>query len=70
MKTIFGGQLDFENNVELDVVLENLNPQLAIRIIELGIEKSLSEGVFDLTESHCLYMCLNHLKNIEIPKKV
>lgn len=65
MNTIFKGQLDFENDDELNVFLENLNPQLVSKIIELGIEKSLSEGVFNLTESYCLYKCINFLKNIK-----
>jgi hypothetical protein len=68
MKTLFNGQFDFDSNAELDLVLDNLNPQMAIKIIEIGIHKGLSEGIFDLTEAHCLYKSIQRLKNVENEK--
>ncbi len=65
MKTIFNGQFDFDNNVELELVLNNLNPQMAIKIIEIGIQKGLFDGIFDLTEAHCLYKSIQYFKNVE-----
>jgi hypothetical protein len=68
MKTIFDGQIDFNDDKGLNTLLEHLNPQLATKIIELGIEKSQSNGIFNLTESHCLYKCINYLKTLEKTK--
>jgi hypothetical protein len=62
MKRIFNDQLDFETNEELDMLMNNLNPQLSTKIIELGIEKAQSQGLFNLTESHCLYKCIEYIK--------
>lgn len=65
MKTIFNGQLDFDDNQKLEFFLENIDLQSTIKIIEMGIEKSLSEGTFNLTESYCLYKCINYLKTLD-----
>jgi hypothetical protein len=62
METIFNGQMDFNSNDELDVVLNNLNPQMSIRIIEVALEKAQENGCFNLVESHCIYQCVNFLK--------
>jgi len=38
---------------------------MAINILELGIEQGLREGIYNLTEVHCLYKTLIFLKNYE-----
>jgi hypothetical protein len=65
MKTIFDDQLEFETNEELEMLINNLNPQFATKIIELGVEKGLSQGLFNLTESYCLYKCIQYIKTLE-----
>ncbi len=65
MKPIFNGDFNFENYDMLDYVLDNLNPKIAINILELGIEQGLREGIYNLTEVHCLYKTLIFLKNYE-----
>jgi hypothetical protein len=65
VKTIFNDQLEFETDEELEILLNNLNTQFATKIIELGIEMGLSQGLFDLTESHCLYKCIQYIKTLE-----
>jgi hypothetical protein len=65
MKTIFNDQLEFETNEELDMLMNNLNIQFATKMIELGVEKGLSQGLFNLTESHCLYKCIQYIKTLE-----
>jgi|LakMenE18May11ns_1017448.scaffolds.fasta_scaffold9747997_3 hypothetical protein len=65
MRPIFDGNFNFENHIELEYVLDNLNPKIAINILELGIEQGLREGIYDLTEVHCLYKSLRFLKNYE-----
>lgn len=65
MKTIFNDQLEFETNEELDMLVDNLNPQFATKIIELAIDKGTSQGLFNITESHCLYKCIQYIKTLE-----
>ena len=65
MKPIFNGDFTFENHDMLDYVLNNLNSKMAINILELGIEQGLRNGVYNITEVHCLYKSLRHLKNNE-----
>jgi hypothetical protein len=65
MKALFDGQLNFENTDELELVLDNLNPQMALQIIEMGLHKGLYSGTYNLAESHSLYKSLQYLKNYE-----
>ena len=65
MKTIFNGQFDFDSDDELELVLDNLNPQMSLKIIEIALNKGLREGIFNLTESHCLYKSMQFLKKTE-----
>lgn len=65
MNTLFNGQLDFDNIDELELVLDNLNSQMSIKILEIGLQHALQYGAYSLTESHCLYKSLQYLKNHE-----
>lgn len=65
MKSIFNEQFDYDSNEELELILDNLNTKVALKIIEIGIEKGLNEGIYDLTEAHCLYKSIQHIKNGE-----
>jgi len=65
MNKLFNGKLDFDNIDELELVLDNLNSQMSLKIIELGLQFALQSGVYNLTESHCLYKSLQYLKNYE-----
>ncbi len=65
MKSIFNGDFNFESHEMLGHVLDNLNPKMAINILELGIEQGLREGIYNLTEVHCLYKTLKFLKDHE-----
>jgi len=65
MKTLFNNQLNFDNNDELELVLDNLNPQMAIQIIEMGLQHANFMGTFSMVETHSLYESLQYLKNYE-----
>lgn len=65
MSTLFNGKLDFDNIDELELIMDNLNSHMSLKIIELGLHHALQSGVYNLTESHCLYKSLQYLKNYE-----
>jgi hypothetical protein len=65
MKALFNNQLNFDNTDEFELVLDNLNLQMSIQIIEIGIQHALNMGVYNLMETHSLYKSLQHLKKYE-----
>ena len=65
MKSLFNNQLNFDNNEELELVLDNLNPQMAIKIIEMGLQHGHYSGAFSMGETHTLYKSIQHLKKYE-----
>jgi len=65
MKGLFDNQLNFDNSDELELVLENLNPQMAIQIIEMGLRHGHYSGVFNMRETHTLYKSIEYLKKYE-----
>lgn len=65
MKSLFNNQLSFDNNDELELVLDNLNPQMAIQIIEVGLQHANYSGAFNMGEVHSLYKSIQYLKNHE-----
>jgi hypothetical protein len=65
MKGLFNDQLNFDNNDELEMVLDNLNPQMAIQIIEMGLQHGHYSGVFNMRETHTLYKTIQYLKTYE-----
>jgi hypothetical protein len=65
MKGLFNNQLNFDNNNELELVLDNLNHQMAIQIIEIGLQHANFSGSFNMAETHSLYKSLQYLKNHE-----
>jgi hypothetical protein len=65
MNSLFGGQFDFDDEQDLEILLDNLNPKVAIKLIEMALSNANSKGLFNLTESHCLYKALYTLKNYE-----
>lgn len=65
MNSLFDGQFDFDEENDLEILLDNLNPKVAVKLIEMGLTQASSKGLFNLTESHCLYKALLTLKNYE-----
>jgi hypothetical protein len=62
MESIFGGFIEFENQDKLKEFIETLDKNMSIKIIEASIGYAVKNGLYDLEEIHCLYHCLNKLK--------
>lgn len=55
---MFGGLLEFSKQEELNKFLDEMSSLDAIRIIEVGLEYGLKNGLYSLSESHILYLSL------------
>ena len=62
MNNMFDGLLEFPTQDAFDSFVETMDMDSAIKIIELSIITNQQRGVYSLQESHCLYKCLNKLK--------
>jgi hypothetical protein len=62
MESIFGGFIEFENQAKLKEFIDSLDKNMSIKIIEASIEYAVKNGLYSLEEIHCLYHCLNKLK--------
>ena len=65
MENIFGGLIEFNTQKEFDNFVETLDKETAIKIIEVGINYALSNGLYSMGETFCLYKCINKLKHNE-----
>jgi hypothetical protein len=62
MENLFGGLLEFEKNKDFEDFISKIDYESAVKIIELSILYGQNNGMFNLPESHCLYICLKKLK--------
>jgi hypothetical protein len=62
MKSLFGGLLQFENQSEFEKLIQNIDSEMSLKIIELCLSHCQENGLFNLEESHCLYVCVSKLK--------
>jgi hypothetical protein len=62
MKSLFGDLLQFENQAEFEKLIQNIDSEMSLKIIELCIANCQENGLFNLEESHCLYVCISKLK--------
>jgi len=69
MKNLFGGLVEFEDNEDLEIVINNLNVKYSLVLIEQAITYALKSGAFDLTESYVLYKCISKIKENETKVK-
>ena len=65
MKTLFGGLIEFENQLKLTEFLKNMDNKTSMKIIEGALEHGMKNGLFDLTEACCLYTAINKIKYYE-----
>lgn len=70
METIFGGLLEFSTEKELETFLETINDVNSLNIIETALNFGHRNGIYDIQESHIVYVCLQKLKNILYEKNV
>lgn len=62
MENIFGGLLEFTDKEEFENFLNKIDKDSSIKIMELAILYGQTNGLYNLSESHCLYICLKKLK--------
>ena len=65
LNSSFGGLLQFKNNQEITLFLENMDKKQAFTIIETALFFSQKQGTYSFDESHIIYKCLNKLKENE-----
>lgn len=65
---LFGGEFEYEEKEDLKVFLNSLKPSVSRSIIETALNHASNQGVFNILESHCIYKCLENLKDNENQK--
>lgn len=65
MKSLFNGLLEFPTHNDLEKSLDSMDKEFAIKIIDLALNYIQQNGGFSLEESHCIYKCLNKIKENE-----
>jgi hypothetical protein len=65
MENIFGGLIEFDTQKDFDNFVESLDKESAIKIIEVGVNYALSNGLYSMGETFCLYKCISKLKENE-----
>ena len=65
---LFGGEFEYEENEDLKVFLNSLKTSVSRSIIETALNHASNQGVFNILESHCIYKCLENLKDNENQK--
>jgi hypothetical protein len=60
MATLFNGILEFENETQLNEVLEKMDKELAFKLLKIALD--LTTEQFSLVENHAIYKCLIKLK--------
>lgn len=66
MTTLFNGDFEYEQESEFKEFLETMEPVNALKIIEIALSHANKEGAFTIEESHCIYRCIDKLKNSNI----
>lgn len=62
MKTLFGGLIEFENELKLTEFLKKMDNEMSLKIIEGALEYGMKNGLFDLAEACCIYEALRKIK--------
>lgn len=62
MESIFGGLIEFENEIEINNFINTIDKEKSLQIIEKQIQYIIMNGGFTLVENHVLYKCLQKLK--------
>jgi hypothetical protein len=65
MENIFGGLIEFESHKDFEIFMESVDRQTALKLIESALGYGLSNGLYSMGESYCLYKCINKLKENE-----
>jgi hypothetical protein len=62
---LFGGEFEYENREDLEELINNLQPNVSLRILLVALNHASKEGAFDILESHCVHKCLENLEKNE-----
>ncbi len=62
MESIFGGTIEFQTNSQFTEFVESVDKEMSIKIIELALDYSQKNGLFNMEESYAIYKSLNKLK--------
>jgi len=62
---LFGGEFEYEDKKDLDELLNNLQPNVALRILLVALNHASKQGAFDILESHCVHKCLENIEKNE-----
>jgi hypothetical protein len=62
MENIFGGLLEFPTTEDFEKFIDSIDKESSVKILELSILYAQQNGLYNLSESHCLYKCLKKLK--------
>lgn len=63
MSTLFNGDFEYEEESDFKEFLETIEPQNALKIIDIALSHANKEGAFSIEESYCIYKCIDKLKN-------
>lgn len=62
MENIFNGLLEFEKNEDFEVFVNSMDKKTSLKILELCIVYGQQNGLYNLSESHLIYKCLQKIK--------
>lgn len=62
METIFGGLVEFNTTEELNLFIENLEKEDAIKLVESALTYAQQTGIYTIEESYIIYKSLKKLK--------
>lgn len=65
MENIFGGLIEFDTQKDFEDFIDSLDKESALKIIEVGLNYAISNGVYTMGENFCLYKCISKLKENE-----
>lgn len=62
MSTLFNGDFEYEEESDFKEFLETIEPENALKIIDIALAHANKEGAFTIEESYCIYKCVDKLK--------
>jgi hypothetical protein len=62
MKSLFGGLIEFEDQLKLSEFLEKMDNEMSLKIIEGALEYGIKNGIYGLDEAYCIYKSLTRIK--------
>jgi hypothetical protein len=70
MSTLFNGDFEYEEESDFKEFLETIEPENALKLIDIALSHANKEGSFTLDESYCIYKCMDKLKKQQNENKI